>query len=120
MSASVYSSDDGSIAFGRFVGAAQALTDEGAVSVTTYATNLTTTGAAAITLADGLFYGQQKRIQLIVDGGTATLTPSNLAGGTTIAFADVGDVAELVWDGTEWIASVLYNCATGDAGPALA
>jgi hypothetical protein len=40
---------------------------------------------------------------MIVDGGDATLTPSNLSGGTTITFSAVGDEVLLVWSGTEWV-----------------
>ena len=39
---------------------------------------------------------------MVVDGGDGTLTPSNLAGGTTITFDAVGDTATLVFDGTNW------------------
>ena len=67
---------------------AQALTAAGAVNVTTSITNLTLAGsAAALTLADGA-QGQIK-IVTCIDGsgaGTMTLTPTNLAGATTIAF----------------------------------
>jgi hypothetical protein len=88
-------------------------TDAGAVSVTNYFTNVVTTGAAAITLADGTEPGQQKKIMLSVTAGDATLTPANLAGGTTIVFSVVGDTAELTWDGTNWTAIGLMNVATG-------
>ena len=63
----------------------------GAVSVSTPVTLLATTGAIAITLADGV-EGQVKIILMTTDGGTATLTPANFANNTTIAFADVYDV----------------------------
>jgi len=67
---------------------AQALTAAGAVNVTTSITNLTLAGTAqALTLADGA-QGQIKIVNCI-DGsgaGTMTMTPTNLAGGTTIAF----------------------------------
>jgi len=36
------------------------------------------------------------------DGGDGTLTPTNLAGGTTITFNDVGDGVILFFDGTNW------------------
>ena len=89
----------------------QALSDAGAVTITEYKTDWTTTGAAAGTLADGAFVGQLKLIQLIVDGGDATLTPSNLSGGTTITFADAGDSALLLWNGSDWVAIDLFNRA---------
>lgn len=121
MSAGINLSNSTGKVFGGYYWAApQALTDAGAVTVTQYKTNVTTTEASAITLADGEFIGQLKAIQMIVDVGDATLTPSNLSGGTTITFADVGDRAELLWDGENWIAIDLYNCADGATGPALA
>lgn len=100
--------------------APQALSGAGAVNVTSHKTNVTSTGANALTLADGAVVGQVKVIQMIVDGGDATLTPTNLAGGTTITFADVGDVAVLIWNGTAWRAIDLYNCADGATAPVLA
>jgi hypothetical protein len=102
------------------VSAQQALSGAGAVNVTTFCTKLTTTGANALTLADGVVVGQLKKIQLIVDGGDGTLTPSNLAGGTTIVFADVGDFALLCWNGTDWVAIELGNDADGVTAPVLA
>jgi hypothetical protein len=100
--------------------APQALSDAGAITITEYKTDWTTTGAAAGTLADGAEVGQLKLIQLIVDGGDATLTPSNLSGGTTITFADAGDCALLQWNGSDWVAIDLYNRADGATAPVLA
>ena len=105
---------------GEYYGAQQLLTDAGAVDVVAFNTLLTTTTASAITLADGTYRGQRKRIQMIVDVGTATLTPANLNGGTTIAFADVGAVAELLWDGSAWQAIALYSVLGGALIPTLA
>jgi len=121
MSAGInFSSDTGTV-FSNYLSAApQALSGAGAVTVTQYKTNVTTTGANALTLADGTFLGQRKGIQLIVDGGDGTLTPANLTGGTTITFADVGDRAELIWDGSSWVVIDLYNCADGATAPVLA
>lgn len=94
-------------------------TDTAAVSVANYYTTLTTTGAAIPTLADGSVVGQMKKIEMLVDGGDAVLTPANLAGGTTITFADVGDVAELIWNGNDWVAIALYNTVDGATAPVL-
>ena len=99
--------------------AMSATTDTAAVSVANYYTTLTTTGAAVPTLADG-YEGQLKKIQMIVDVGDAVLTPANLAGGTTITFADVGDTAELVFTAGEWYVIALYNIADGVTAPVLA
>jgi len=48
-------------------GSPQAISAAGAANVTSYKTNWTTTGADALTLADGSKVGQLKLIQLIVD-----------------------------------------------------
>jgi hypothetical protein len=79
----------------------QALTGAGAVDVTTGTTKVTTTGADALTLADGA-EGQLKSIVMIVDGGDGTLTPTNLGGGSTITFDAVGDSVLLQFLGTDW------------------
>ena len=86
---------------GGLVGTVQSLTGAGAVNLTTLTTTLTTTGANALTLADGAV-GQIKHIVMIVDGGDGTLTPTNLANGTTLTFGDVGDAVTLQFLGTEW------------------
>jgi hypothetical protein len=58
--------------------------------------------------------GQIKRIQMIVDDGDATVTFNTNA---TLVFADVGDVAELIWNGADWIPIALFNCADGATAP---
>lgn len=102
------------------IAAQQAISGAGAASLESYYTAWTSTGAQAGTLADGRYFGQLKKIQLIVDGGDLTLTPANLAGGTTITFADAGDFALLAWSGTEWVAIELGNDADGATAPVLA
>lgn len=102
------------------IAAPQALTGAGAINITTYRTNWTTTAADAGTLANGAQIGQLKRIQMIVDGGDGTLTPTSLSGGTTITFADAGDYAVLCWNGTAWVAIELGNDADGVTAPVLA
>jgi hypothetical protein len=84
------------------VGAIQSLTDAGAVNITDPITALTTTGAAAITLADGAA-GQLKIITMVVDGGDATLTPATPLGFATITFNDVGDGVTLVYTAAGWV-----------------
>jgi hypothetical protein len=100
--------------------AQQALSGAGAINITSYYTAWTTTAANAGTLANGVQIGQRKRVQQIVDGGDGTLTPTSLSGGTTITFADAGDFAELVWNGTAWVAVQLGNDADGATAPVLA
>lgn len=110
----------GGVSGGILAAAQQALSGAGAVNVTSYYTAVTTTGANALTLANGTFPGQLKKIQLIVDGGDGTLTPTSLTGGTTITFADAGDYALLLWDGDSWIPVELGNDADGATAPVLA
>ena len=89
-------------------GGVQALSGAGAADLTNLVTELTTAaGAAAVTLADGSTSGQIKIINHIVDGGgTATVTPTTFANGTTIAFDAVGESVTLVWNSTVgWVAS---------------
>ena len=105
---------------------AQTLTDAGAVTLTESTTFLVTTGAAAITLADGV-ENQEKFIVMKTDGGAATLTPTNFSNGTTVVFDDVGDSAHLIFiDGSwNWIGgtatgpSVISDTAASSTNPAV-
>jgi len=72
----------------------QSLSGAGAVDLITPVTKLTTTGANALTLANGT-NGQIKTIVMLVDGGDGTLTPTTKTGYSTITFNDVGDVVVL-------------------------
>ena len=92
-----------------FVGAIQSLSGAGAVSIATAHTELTTTGANALTLAAGT-PGQIKTITMIVDGGDGTLTPSALGVGTTITFNDVGDSVILRYGTAKWWVLVNNGC----------
>lgn len=111
------SNDAGLVVVGIPSGVHQTLNANGAVSTSTYFTALTsvTTTGQTFTLADSSTLGQLKKIQLVADGADATLT---FNGNATLVFADVGDVAELIWNGSDWIPVALYNAASGDAGPA--
>lgn len=91
----------------------QALSGAGAIDPAIGFTVVTTTGANALTLANGTQVGQTKEILLTVDGGDGTLTPTSLSGGTTITFSAVGDYVELVWNGTAWVVVKRFNTATG-------
>lgn len=84
----------------------QVLTGPGAVSLDTYSTILVTTGANALTLADGT-EGQQKFIKMRTDGGNGTLTPAHLQGGTTLQFNDAGDFVNLLFSDGKW--NILTN-----------
>jgi len=103
-----------------FSAAQDAVSDTAACSVANYNTTLTTTTASVPTLANGTMTGQVKRIQMIVDVGDSVLTPATLNGGTTITYADVGDTAELMWDGDGWQVIALYNIVDGATAPVLA
>ncbi len=87
------------------------LSGPGAINPDTLVTYLVTTGADALTLADGEVSGQIKVITMRTDGGDGTLTPTNLlsAAATTITFNDVGDSVILMWnkDIGKW--SILSN-----------
>lgn len=81
--------------------AVQTLTGAGAVTLTEPVTQVVTTGADALTLADGEL-NQVKYIGMLTDGGDGTLTPTNLKNYTTITFNDPGDYVVLQFNGLKW------------------
>lgn len=83
------------------IASVQDLEGAGAVNVTTLVTKVTTTGADALTLADGA-EGQIKHIVMVADGGDGTLTPTNFGNGSTITFADAGDAVTLAFLDSNW------------------
>ena len=83
-------------------GSVHSLAGPGAVNLTDLITEVSTTGADALTLANGSA-GQVKIITMVADGGDGTLTPTTLAGGTTITFNDVGDGVVLVYGTAGWV-----------------
>jgi hypothetical protein len=94
----------------RYAQNPQSITGAGAVSITTQITYILTTGANALTLADGV-QGQTKQIVMRQDLGNGTLTPTNLAGATTITFNDVGDTVSLMFLDGEWHIMGYYGVA---------
>ncbi len=98
----------------------QSITGAGAINVTTYATKITTTGADAFSLADGVVKGQLKKIYFAVDGGDATVTPTNLDTYTTITFGTAGQFAILMFNGTDWVVIDSGSDAAATGGPVLA
>ena len=86
----------------RIVGDVQDISGPGAISLDTLVTEITTTGADAYTLADGVL-GQVKIISMIVYGGDATITPTTFATGTTITMADVNDNITLLYTTNGWV-----------------
>jgi hypothetical protein len=100
--------------------AAQSITGAGAVNVTSYLTKVTSSGVAdALTIASGTVIGQRKKVQHVVDGGSAVLT-GVFTGGTTITFTAVAEFADLLWTGTEWAVLELGNTAAPGTPPVLA
>lgn len=97
-----------------------ALTDNGVIDITSYQTQLTNTGAAAVTLNAGQDVGQLKRIQLVAAAANTVLSSTVLHGASTITFSAVGDVAELLWDGARWRIISLSNAAGSAATPVAA
>lgn len=100
----------------------QNLSGAGAVNITTYYTAFTSTGAGnALTLIDGAIRGQLKLISHVSDGGSGVLTPTNLLGAsTTITFTTVGEAALLEWNGSDWVALMLFNTVTPGTPPVMA
>ncbi len=84
-----------------FSGTPQTLSGAGEVNVTTSITWIVTTGADALTLADGV-EGQIKIIVMKTDGGDGTLTPAHKAGYSTVTFNDVGDSVQLIFTNGAW------------------
>lgn len=83
-----------------------------AVPVTHRFVTMTTGGAEALTLADGV-PGQLLTITLGTDGGDGTLTPATKTGFATIVFADPKDTATLLYvdDTIGWVLVGYYGTA---------
>jgi N-acetylmuramoyl-L-alanine amidase CwlA len=91
----------------------QNITGPGAISLTEAVTLITTTGADAYTLADGV-EGQIKIISMKVDGGDAIVTPDNLVGYTSVTLNNVKDNFTLLYQSTGWVITAL-QAATKNA-----
>jgi hypothetical protein len=63
--------------------------------------------ALAVSLANGTMIGEHK-IFTNKGAGIATITPTNLAQGTTVAL-DQYDTVSLIWDGSEWYITGHYG-----------
>ena len=88
----------------------QSLSGAGAIDVVTGVTEVTTTAADALTLANGTV-GQIKIIVMKVDGGDGTITPVTFAGGTTITMNDAGDSVMLTYATTiGWVLVANNGC----------
>lgn len=88
------------------------LTGAGAVDIINEVTDLITTGADALTIADGAV-GQRKTIYMRTDGGDGTLTPANALGWSTAVFADAGDVVHMEFRVGGWILIGTGGLGTG-------
>jgi hypothetical protein len=93
---------------GHIQAGVQTISGPGAIDLDTTVTEITTTGADAYTLADGVT-GQIKIIIMVVDGGDATVTPTTLANGTTITFDAVNDNITLVYGALGWMPIAVQN-----------
>jgi hypothetical protein len=60
-------------------------------------------------MADGT-NGQIKIITMIADGGDSVITPTNLAGGATITFDDVGDTVTCLFTNSNWVVISNVGC----------
>jgi hypothetical protein len=95
---------------GRVFGTVTTRSGAGAIPITAGTVRLTTTGADALTLANGA-NGQILTIVMVVDGGEGTVTPTTKTGYNTIAFNDVGDTVVLQYLTTVgWMIISNYGC----------
>jgi hypothetical protein len=95
---------------GRVIGTVTTRSGAGAVPITSAAVRITTTGADALTLANGT-NGQILTLVMVVDGGDGTLTPTTKTGYNTITFNDVGDAVVLQYFTTiGWMILSNYGC----------
>jgi hypothetical protein len=79
----------------------QTISGPGAINLTTLYTELTTTGADAFSLANGAA-GQIKIITLLVEGGTATITPTTFSNGTSITMDAANDSVSMIYGTNGW------------------
>ena len=87
----------------KIVGDVQQISGPGVISLDTLITEITTTGTDAYTLADGNV-GQVKIILAAdVSGGTGTVTPTTVSGGTTLTFDAVGESITLIYTSVGWM-----------------
>ena len=90
-------------------GLTQLLTGAGAVDVVSAITEIVTTGAQALTLADGV-EGQLKFLVMKTDGGDGTLTPTNFGSGSTLTFNTAGDAAICLFTNGNWYLMSNQGC----------
>jgi hypothetical protein len=97
---------DGYIAFKATPEAVTAAGATVAINLTSAISQITstalTTGANALTLADGV-QGQIKILTMIADLGDVQIDPANFANGTSITMEDVGDTIQLLFTNSNWV-----------------
>ena len=87
----------------KIVGDVQQISGPGAISLDTLITEITTTGADAYTLDNGIL-GQVKIILAAdISSGTGTVTPTTVQGGTTLTFDAVGESITLIYTSLGWM-----------------
>lgn len=91
------------------LGTVTALSGAGAIPITHQVVKVTTTGANALTLADGAD-GQRLSIVMVTDGGDGTITPANFGNGSTITINDAGDSVSLVFTNSKWYITSNSGC----------
>ena len=81
--------------------ASQVLAGDGAVDLITTVTKFTSSGANALTLADG--EDGQMKVIVSVAAGAGVLTPATPLGFTTLTFNNAGDTVTLIFNiGIGW------------------
>ena len=65
-----------------------------------------------MTLANGSTVGEVKKF-INKNSGLATVTPANLANGTSFSIRQYG-VTECIWDGSDWYLNIPDNYGVGD------
>lgn len=90
----------GSVEINKFAITSSTITVDGAASTSAGYIICNKGTALAVSLADGTVVGETK-IFTNKGAGTATITPSNFASGTSFAIAQ-NEGAQVIWDGTNW------------------
>jgi len=81
----------------------ETVTAAGAVPTNRTAIDVNSGVGIALTLADGTLSGEFKKF-MNRGAGTATVTPSNFANGTSFALAQ-NEACEVIWNGSNWFVS---------------
>lgn len=87
-------------------GLPQALSGPGAITITEYHTQFTSTGAGdALTLAVATHIGHEKKISYIAESAgadTGVITPAAVVGYATVTLNTIGDYVVFFWTGAAW------------------